>query len=71
MVTFYLKKKKKNRTKTSLTQLSHYCFEKRYYFGQKMLTFCEKMMTSPKLRGLALKVVFSETKYECVLTCQS
>ena len=29
------------------------------------------MMASPKLRGLALKVVFSETKYECVLTCQS
>ena len=29
-------------TKKSLTHLSHYCFEKRYYFGQKTLIFCKE-----------------------------
>ena len=48
-VTFYLTKTE-NRTKKSLTYLSHYCFEWRYYFCQKMLIFCKKMMTSAKLR---------------------
>ena len=27
--------KKSNRTKKPLTQLSHYCLEEKYYFGQK------------------------------------
>ena len=40
-----------NRTKTSLTQLSRYCFEWRYFFGQKTLIFCKKMVTLAKLRG--------------------
>ena len=40
-----------NRTKKSLTQLSHYCFEQWYFFGQKTLIFCKKMLTSAKLRG--------------------
>ena len=40
-----------NRTKESLTQLSHYCFEQRYYFGQKTLIFCKKMLISGKLGG--------------------
>ena len=34
IVTFHLTKSE-NKTKKSLTQLSHYCYEKRYYFGQK------------------------------------
>ena len=38
-----------NRTEKSLTQLSHYCFEYRYYFWQKMLVFFQK------LRGLGTK----------------
>ena len=43
--------KTENKTKKSLTQLSHYCFEQRYYFGQKMLIFLQKILTSAKLRG--------------------
>ena len=31
-----------NRTKKSLTQLSHYCFEERFYFGQNTLIFWKK-----------------------------
>ena len=31
-----------NRTKKSLTQLSQYCFELRYFFGQKTLIFYKK-----------------------------
>ena len=34
IVTFYLTKTE-NRTKKSLTQLSYYCFESRYYFDKK------------------------------------
>ena len=30
------------KTKKILTQLSHYCFEQRYFFGQKTLLFCKK-----------------------------
>ena len=40
MVTFCLIETE-NRTKKSLTQLSH-CFEWRYFFGQKTLFFCWK-----------------------------
>ena len=50
IVTFCLTKTK-NRTKKSLTELSHYCFQQRYIFGQKVLIFCKKMLTSAKLRG--------------------
>ena len=39
--TLYLTKTE-DRTKKSLTQLSHYCFEQRYYFSQKLLIFCKK-----------------------------
>ena len=35
--------KTENRTRKSLTQLSYYCFEERYYL-------CQKMLTSVKLR---------------------
>ena len=31
-----------NRTKKSLTQLSHYCFEERYYFGKKNADILQK-----------------------------
>ena len=31
-----------NRTKKSLTELSQYCFEQRYYFCQKTAIFCKK-----------------------------
>ena len=40
IVTLYLTKTE-NRIKKSLTQLSHYCFEKRYNIWQKMLVFSE------------------------------
>ena len=43
--------KTENRTKISLTQFSHYCFEQWYFFGQKPLIFCKKMLTSGKLNG--------------------
>ena len=50
IVTFCLTKTE-NRTKKPLTQLSHYCFEQRYFFGQKTLFFAKKIQTSPNLRG--------------------
>ena len=34
--------KTENKTEKSLIQLSHYCFEERYFFGQKTLIFCKK-----------------------------
>ena len=40
-VTFCLTKTE-NRTKKSLIQFSHYCFEKKVFFGQKALIFCKK-----------------------------
>ena len=43
--------KTENRTKKSLTKLSHYCFELRYFFGQKTLIFCKKILTWAKLMG--------------------
>ena len=49
-VTFPLTKNE-NRNRKSLTQLSHYCFEQRYFFGQKTLLFCRKMLTSAKMLG--------------------
>ena len=33
-----------NRTKKSLIQRSRYCLEERYYFSQKTLIFCKKML---------------------------
>ena len=49
-VTFCITKTQ-NRTKKPLTELSHYCFEQRYFFGQKSQIFCKKILTSAKLRG--------------------
>ena len=49
-ITFYLTNTE-NRTKKSLTQFSHYCFEERYCFCRKMLIFSKKMLTSVKLGG--------------------
>ena len=43
--------KTENRAKKSLTKISHYCFEERYFFEQKPLIFCKKMLTSAKLGG--------------------
>ena len=40
IVTFY-PTKTANRTKKSLIQLSHYCFEYSYYFGQNILIFLQ------------------------------
>ena len=45
-VTFFLTKTE-NRIKT-ITQLSYYCFESRYYFCQTILIFCKKVLTSAK-----------------------
>ena len=69
-VTFYFRKNE-NRTKKSLIQLSHYCFELSYYFGQKPLIFCKKNADISKImKTVVLKGVFSKTTYGCVLMCQ-
>ena len=58
IVTFCLTKTE-NRTRKSLTQLWHYCFEHRYFFGQKTLIFCKKNAgISKSKRAEALKVYF-------------
>ena len=41
LITFYLTKSE-NRTKTSLTQLSCYCFELRWFFSRKLLIFLQR-----------------------------
>ena len=69
IVTFYLTKNE-NRIKISLTQLSLYCFESRYYFGQKMLIFCKKADISKIKKTLVIKGIFSEITYERLLACQ-
>ena len=43
--------KVENSTKKSATQLSHYCFEQRYYLCQKCRIFAKTVMTSAKLGG--------------------
>ena len=61
----------KNKTKKSLTQLSYYCFELRYYFCQKMPLIFLKNAGISKIKGaLVLKDIFYETKYVFVLTHQ-
>ena len=63
IVTFYLTKASK-RTKTSLTQLSHYRFELRYYFRQRSIDFFSKIADISKIKKvLVLKVVFSKATY--------
>ena len=52
IVTFYLTKTEK-RTKKSLTQRSHHCFEYRYYFGQKTLISWKK--ENADIRSLVTK----------------
>ena len=71
IVTFYLTKTE-NRTKKSLTQLSHYCFVK-VLFQPQNADFLDKKKNadiSKIKRILVLKGIFSETTYRCVLTCQ-
>ena len=47
-------------TKKILTQPSHYCFEQRYFFGQKNATFLQKNADISKNdRAWALKGIFS------------
>ena len=64
---FYLTKIE-NRTKKSLTQLSHYCFELWCHFCKKKnADFLQKDADISKTkRVLVLKVIFSETIYVCV-----
>ena len=50
VVTFYLKNNE-NRTKKSLTQLSHYLLLVKVLFWTKNNNFLQKMLTSAKLRG--------------------
>ena len=74
IVTFYLTKTE-NRTQKSLTLLSHYCKGKgtrvKVLFWQKNADFLKKNPDISKIKGvLVLKVIFSESAYECVLTCQ-
>ena len=69
-VTLYLRKSG-NKTRKPLIQLSHYCFEQRYYFGQKIVFFLQKDTEISKIkRALVMKGTFSETTYVCVLTYQ-
>ena len=68
--TFYLIKTE-NRTVKFLTQLSQYCFEKGTIFAKKTLIFCKKNADINKIkRTFVLKVVFSQTAYVFVLTCE-
>ena len=68
ILTFYLAKIA-DRTKTSLTELPHYSFEKGYYFCQKTMYFWEINAYISKVNGaLVLKGIFSEAKYVCVIT---
>ena len=60
--------KSENKTKKSLTQLSHYCFGSRYYFYQKSWFFSKTCWHHK--RALVLEGMFSETLYLCVLTCK-
>ena len=70
IVTFYLTKTE-NGTKKCLTQLSHYCFEERSYFWQKMLIFCKRNADIGKINEVwVLKEIFSENTYVRVLTYQ-
>ena len=71
VVTLYLTKTE-NRTKKSVTQLSHHSFEQRQYFCQKkMLNFAPKNVDISKIKGaLVLKAIISETIYMCVFTYQ-
>ena len=59
--------KTENRTKKSLTQLSYYCFEKRYYFCQKNANLLLKKITdmSEIMRLLVLKDIFFKTRFVC------
>ena len=67
---FYLTKTE-SRTKKSLTQHSHYCFEYRFYFGEKNSDFFQKSADIFKTKtDLVLTGIFSETTYKCVFTCQ-
>ena len=61
--TFFLSKTE-NRTKKSLTQPSHYCFEQNADFFAKIAD------VSKVKRALLLKYIFSETIYVCVLMYQ-
>ena len=70
IVTFYLTKTEK-RTKKSLTQLPHYCFDYLYLFWLKNADFLQKNADIIKIKGaLVLKGVFSEIEYECLLSLQ-
>ena len=64
IVTFYLAKPE-NGTKKSLTQLSYYSFGWRYYFFSKNI-FCEKILTSAKLRRYWYSKVHFMKLHMCV-----
>ena len=57
-----------NQYEKSLTQLSYYFFEERYYFCQKVLFFAKYI--SKIKETFVLKGIFSETKYLFVLNYQ-
>ena len=68
IVSFYLTKI--CRTKKSLTQLSHYSFVKGTIFA-KNADFLQKNVDISKIKRVFVpKGIFSETKYECILTNQ-
>ena len=69
ITTFYLTKTAK-RTKKSLTQLSHYCFQQRSIMP-KNADFLQKKADISKIqRVLVLKGMFSETIFVWVVTYQ-
>ena len=47
-----------NQNENSQSQLSHNCFEERYYFCQEKMAFCKKILTSSKLNESPTKMVY-------------
>ena len=53
------------------TEDFQYPFEQRYYFYQKMKTFCKKNLDIRQITQVqVLKGIFFETEYVCVLMYQ-
>ena len=69
MVTFYLTKTE-NRSKKSLTQLSHYCFDKGTISATNVIFLQKNADISKNKTALVQKGISSKTTYEFILTCQ-
>ena len=69
MVTF-CPTKTESRSKKSLTQLSHYCFDKSTILATNVDFLQKNADISKNERALVQRGISSETTYECVLACQ-